>query len=68
MGHTYRGGKSGCKVVTLFDSYCYDGVSVVIGVHHTEMAENSCFLADFFLSGIWGYSRPLNGKNRLSSI
>ena len=24
MGHTYRGGKSGCKMVTLFDSYSYN--------------------------------------------
>ena len=37
MGHTYRGGKSGCKMVTLFDSYSNDGVSVVIGVQHTEV-------------------------------
>ena len=27
MGHTYRGAKSGCKLVTEFDSYSYDGVS-----------------------------------------
>ena len=32
MGHTYRGGKSGCKMVTLFDSYSYDGVSAGIWV------------------------------------
>ena len=37
MGHTYRGGKSGCKLVTLFDSYCNDGVSAVIGVQYTEV-------------------------------
>ena len=35
MGHTYRGGKSGCKMVTLFDSYSYDGVSAGIWVIHT---------------------------------
>ena len=35
MGHTYRGGKSGCKLVTLFDSYSYDGVSACIWVIHT---------------------------------
>ena len=35
MGHTYRGGKSGCKLVTLFDSYSYDGVSVGVWVIHT---------------------------------
>ena len=35
MGSTYRGGKSGCKMVTLFDSYPYDGVSVGIWVIHT---------------------------------
>ena len=38
MGHTYRGGKSGCKVVTLFDSYSHDGVSASIWVIHTEVA------------------------------
>merc|ERR1711873_85044 len=27
MGHTYRGPKSGCKMVTLFGGYSYDGVS-----------------------------------------
>ena len=35
MGHTYRGGKSGCKMVTEFDSYFYDGVSAGIWVIHT---------------------------------
>ena len=38
MGHTYRGGKSGCKLVTLFGGYSYDGVSVGILVIHTEVA------------------------------
>ena len=33
MGHTYIGGKSGCKMVTLFDTYSYDGVSA--GMGHT---------------------------------
>ena len=37
MGHTYRGAKSGCKLVTEFDSYSDDGVSAVIGVQHTEV-------------------------------
>ena len=37
MGHTYRGGKSGCKLVTEFDSYSDDGVSAVIGVQHREV-------------------------------
>ena len=37
MGQTYRGGKSGCKMVTLFDSYSYDGVSAGIWVIHTEV-------------------------------
>ena len=36
MSHTYRGGKSGCKMVTLFDSYSYDGVSAGIWVIHIE--------------------------------
>ena len=35
MGHTYRGGKSGCKMVTEFDSYSYDDVSAGIWVIHT---------------------------------
>ena len=35
MGHTYRGAKSGCKMVTLFDSYSYDGVTAGIWVIHT---------------------------------
>ena len=38
MGHTYRGGKSGCKMVTEFDSYSYDGVSSGILVIHIEVA------------------------------
>ena len=33
MGHTYRGGKSGCKMVTEFDSYSYDGVSAGIPIN-----------------------------------
>ena len=37
MGHTYRGAKSGCKLVTLFDSYCDGGVSAAIGVQPTEV-------------------------------
>ena len=37
-GPTRRGGKSGCKLVTEFDSYSDDGVSAVIGVQHTEVA------------------------------
>merc|ERR1711978_331600 len=37
MGHTYRGGKSGCKLVTLFGGYTYDGVSAGIWVIHTEV-------------------------------
>ena len=36
-GPTHRGPKSGCKLVTLFDSYSDDGVSAVIGVQHTEV-------------------------------
>ena len=37
MGHTYRGPKSGCKMVTLFGGYSYDGVSAGIWVIHTEV-------------------------------
>ena len=33
--YIHRGPKSGCKLVTLFDSYSYDGVSVGIWVIHT---------------------------------
>ena len=32
--YIHRGPKSGCKMVTLFDSYSYDGVSVAIWVMH----------------------------------
>ena len=35
MGHTYRGGKSGCKLVTLFGIYSYDCVNAGIWVIHT---------------------------------
>ena len=35
---THRCGKSGYKLVTEFDSYSDDGVSAVIGVQHTEVA------------------------------
>ena len=38
MGHTYRGGKSGCKLVTLFGGYSYDGLNAAKGVQHTEVA------------------------------
>ena len=38
MGHTHLGPKSGCKLVTLFDSYSYDGVSAGIWVIHIEVA------------------------------
>ena len=34
----HTGPKSGCKLVTLFDSYSNDGVIAVIGVQHTEVA------------------------------
>ena len=33
--YIHRGPKSGCKVVTLFDSSSYDGVSAGIWVIHT---------------------------------
>ena len=58
MGHTYRGGKSGCKMVTLFDSYSYDGVSAGIWVIHTEVANLGVTLFggysyDGVSAGIW---------------
>ena len=34
MGHTYRGGKSGGELLTLFGGYSYDGVSAGILVIH----------------------------------
>ena len=37
MGVIHTGPKSGCKLVTEFDSYSDDGVSAVIGVQHTEV-------------------------------
>ena len=39
MGHTYIGGKSGCKMVTLFDSYSCDGVSAGIWVIHDSLSD-----------------------------
>ena len=33
----YTGAKSGCKLVTLFGGYSYDGVSAGIWVIHTEV-------------------------------
>ena len=47
MGHTYRGGKSGCKLVTLFGGYSYDGVSAGIWVIHTG-AKSGCKVATLF--------------------
>ena len=35
-GPTHRDGKSGGDLVTLFDSYSYDGVIAAIGVQHTS--------------------------------
>ena len=52
MGHTYRGGKSGCKMVTLFDSYSYDGVSAGIWVRHTG-PKSGCKLMMLF--GTYSY-------------
>ena len=37
MGRTYRGPKSGSKMVTLFGDYSYDGVSAGVWVIHTEV-------------------------------
>ena len=48
MGHTYRGPKSGCKMVTLFGGNSYDGVIADIWVIYTEVPNQgsswSCFL------------------------
>ena len=32
------GAKTGCKLVTLFGGYSYDGLNAAIGVQHTEVA------------------------------
>ena len=37
-GPTHKGGKSGCKLVTEFGGYSYDGLNAAIGVKHTEVA------------------------------
>ena len=47
MGHTYRGPKSGCKMVTLFGGYSYDGVIAGIWVLHTG-AISGCKLQTLF--------------------
>ena len=55
MGHTYRGPKSGCKLVTLFGGYSYDGLNSAVGVQHTEVPnlEVSLDLSWAFLSISW---------------
>ena len=60
MGHTYRGPKSGCKMVTLFGGYSYAGVSAGIWVIHTG-PKSWCKLVTLFggfsyagvSAGIW---------------
>ena len=60
MGHTYRGAKSGCKMVTLFGGYSSDGVCARICVIHTG-PKSGCKLVTLFGSysydgvsaGIW---------------
>ena len=58
MGPTHRGGKSGCKLVTFFGSYSYDGLSVGIWVIHTEVPNLGVMLFDGYSYdgvsvGIW---------------
>ena len=63
MGHTYRGPKSGCKMVTLFDSNSYDGVSAGIwdGSYIHRGPKSGCKMVTLFDSssydgvsaGIW---------------
>ena len=48
MGHTYRGGKSGYKMATEFDSYSYDGVTAGIGVQHREVPNLGASWSRFF--------------------
>ena len=52
MGHTYRGGKSGCKLVTLFGGYSYDGVSVGIWVIHKEVPNLGVTLDGYSYDGL----------------
>ena len=49
MGHIYRTtcAKSGCKLVTLFDSYSYDGLSAGIWVIHIG-PKSGCKLVTLF--------------------
>ena len=46
MGHTYRGGKSGGELLTLFDSYSYDGVRDLVVLERMEklVVRENCFL------------------------
>ena len=37
MGPTHRDGKSGCKLVTFFGGYSYDGLNAAIEVQNTEV-------------------------------
>ena len=43
----HAGAKSGCKLVTLFDSYSYDDVSAAIWVIHIS-AKSMCKLVTLF--------------------
>ena len=46
-GPKHKGPKSGCKLVTLFDSYCDCGVSAAIGVQHRG-PKSGCKLVTLF--------------------
>ena len=60
MGHTYRGPKSGCKMVTLFGGYSYDGVCWYMG-HTYKGPKSGCKMVTLFggysydgvSAGIW---------------
>ena len=58
MGY-HTGAKSLCKMVTSFDSYSYDGVSAVIGVQHTEVANLGVVSDAFFPIGGYCYYQLL---------
>ena len=45
--YIHRGPKSGCKLVTEFDSYYDDGVSAAIGVQHRG-PKSGCKLVTLF--------------------
>ena len=60
--YIHTGGKSGGELLTLFDSYSYDGVSVGIWVIHTEVPNLGVTLFDGYsyhgLNAVIGVQHP----------